>query len=336
MRTQKTKNNYIQTLHLNNVISTKGNILSYIKLSFSPLLPRRALIDTGACANVIGKSQFEEIKNDKQLFKHIETEQTKWKHVKMAGGQSVEVLAQVLLTFKLAHITFTESFIVFAKSNSIILGNEFFIKHDITINAKRSLLQFPDLTVSINEIKPHNEPRRAIRTKKLPVYSTKKQVIQPNKQSIIECTLSKHTEDLRSYSGLILPCVTLERETDFAITSSLSTIGDNNIIFIAALNITDHAITLTNGTEIARFQILSSDQADKLVQVDPELIAFAKSRNSENFLTEINQLIQDSDRKGKNQPPRPLPDYASLWFPTPETCESPEHCQHCKNKYMTR
>ena len=97
MLSQKTKNNYIQTLHLNNIISTKDNILSYIKLSFSPLLSRRALMDTGACANVIGKSQFEELKKDKHFFKHIETEQFKWKHVKMAGGQSVEVSTPVLL-----------------------------------------------------------------------------------------------------------------------------------------------------------------------------------------------------------------------------------------------
>ena len=133
------------------------------------------------------------------------------------------------------------------KSNSIILRNEFFIKNDITKIRKRSLLQFPDLTVSINEIKPHNEQRRAIRAKKLPVYSTKKHVIQPNKQSIIECTFSNHTENLKSYSGLVLPCETLERETDLALTSSLSTIGDNNTIFIAALNITDQPITLTKG-----------------------------------------------------------------------------------------
>ena len=242
----------------------------------------------------------------------------------MAGGESVEVSTQVLLTFKLAHVTFTESFFVLPKSNSIILGNEVFIRHDITINPKRSLLQFPDLTVSINEIKPHNEPRRTIRAKKLPVYSIKKQVIQPNKQSIIECTLSKHTEDLKSYSGLVLPCETLERETDLALTSSLSTIGDNNTILIAALNITDHPITLKKGTEITRFQILSLDQADKLIQVDPELIALPKFRNSDTFMQEVNQLVQDSDRKGKNQPPRPPPDYASLWFSTPETCDSPE------------
>ena len=42
-------------------------------------------------------------------------------------------------------------------------------------------------------------------------------------------------------------------------------------------------------------------------------------------MPEINHLIKDSDRKGENQPPRPPPDYASFWVPTPETCDSPEN-----------
>ena len=260
---------------------------------------------------------------DKQIFRKIDVEQPKWKHVKMAGGQTVEVTAQIRLTFKLAHVFFTESFIVLPKSNSIILGNEFFKKNDISICPKRSVLEFPDLTVSINEIKPHKEPRRAIRAQKLPVYTTKKQTIPANKQVIVECSLSNHTEDLKFSSGVVQPCETLERETDLALTSSLSTIGENITIFIAALNITDHPITLTKGTDLARFQILTSEQADRLIQVDPELIALTKYRNSENLMPEINQLIQDSDRKGRNQPPRPKPDYDSLCFPTPETCENP-------------
>ena len=259
---------------------------------------------------------------DKQIFRKIDVEQPKLKHVKVAGGQIVEVTAQIRVTFKLAHVLFAESFIVLPKSNSIILGNEFFKKHDINICPKRSVLHFPDLTVSISEIIPHKEPRRAIRAK-IPVYATKKQTIPANKTVIIECSLSKHTEDLKFSSGVVEPCETFERETDLALTLSLSTIGENNTIFIAALNITDHPITLTKRTELARFQIFTSEQADKLIQVDPELIALAKYRNSENFIPEFNQLIQDSDRKGRNQPPRPKPDYDSLWFPTPETCGNP-------------
>ena len=42
---------------------------------------------------------------------------------------------------------------------------------------------------------------------------------------------------------------------------------------------------------------------------------------SENYLTEINQLIQVTDTpKRKVQPAKPAPECEKLWFPTPETC----------------
>ena len=45
---------------------------------------------------------------------------------------------------------------------------------------------------------------------------------------------------------------------------------------------------------------------------------------SENYLTEINQLIQVSDTaKRKTQPAKPAPEYEKLWFPTPEPCPDP-------------
>ena len=45
---------------------------------------------------------------------------------------------------------------------------------------------------------------------------------------------------------------------------------------------------------------------------------------SENYLTEINQLIQVTDTpKRKAQPAKPAPEYEKLWFPTPETCPDP-------------
>ena len=44
---------------------------------------------------------------------------------------------------------------------------------------------------------------------------------------------------------------------------------------------------------------------------------------SENYLTEINQLIQVTDTPKKAQPAKPTPEYEKLWFPTPETCPDP-------------
>ena len=42
---------------------------------------------------------------------------------------------------------------------------------------------------------------------------------------------------------------------------------------------------------------------------------------SENYLTEINQLIQVTDTPKRKA--QPAPEYEKLWFPTPETCPDP-------------
>ena len=75
---------------------------------------------------------------------------------------------EVTIEFRLADMTFVESFLVLHAANSIILGNPFYKKHHIHICAKYNLLHFPDLTLQINEIKPPNEPRIINRVKKIP------------------------------------------------------------------------------------------------------------------------------------------------------------------------
>ena len=47
---------------------------------------------------------------------------------------------------------------------------------------------------------------------------------------------------------------------------------------------------------------------------------------SENYITEINQLIQVTDTpKRKTQPAKPAPEYEKFWFPTPETYPDPKN-----------
>ena len=41
--------------------------------------------------------------------------------------------------------------------NSVVLGNPFFKKHNITIDPKNNLLQLPNLTVQLNKILPVQE-----------------------------------------------------------------------------------------------------------------------------------------------------------------------------------
>ena len=56
---------------------------------------------------------------------------------------------------------------------------------------------------------------------------------------------------------------------------------------------------------------LTSDQAEKMLEIDPQLINVAKL--SKNYLTEINQLIQATDTPERiAQPAKRAPEYEKL------------------------
>ena len=190
----------------------RSSLLPYVKIKFNNGISRRALIDTGACANVISNRLLQEItKTDKNAVKLKQPDCTS---VKLAGGQLVRIEKQAEIKFKLAHREFVEDFLVLSSTNSVILGNPFFVKHDISISPKQALIQFPDLTVQVNEIKPVNEKRRAVRHKKIPIYTNKKHTIRPNEQIFLECYLPDKTDQFENKSGVITPNEILEKETD--------------------------------------------------------------------------------------------------------------------------
>ena len=166
------------------------------------------------------------------------------------------------------------------------------------------------------------QPRRVVKRKKIGVYTQKMQILQPNQQAVLECKLYDKLESLTDLCGVIIPNEIFEKDSEIILTSSLGKVAKNNILYIYVLNLTDHPIIINKGEEIAKFSFLTSDKAEKLLEVDPQLINVAKM--SENYFTEINQLIQVTDTpKRKAQPAKPAPEYGNLWFPTPETCLDP-------------
>ena len=99
----------------------EGESLSYNKVKFSPHIRRRGLIDTGACANALPQNLYDELPtNHPELIKN---ETPNFKLVRMASGQRVSVDNQVNLTFCIGIHSFTDSFLVLPKTNSVILGN---------------------------------------------------------------------------------------------------------------------------------------------------------------------------------------------------------------------
>ena len=100
--------NELSVLELSNVSSSSnGSTLSYVKVRFSNRISRRALIDTGACANVIDPQLYVDLQKDEDVSIRDVTSAKKWDIVRMASGQEVKVVALIEVQFKLAHKTFT-------------------------------------------------------------------------------------------------------------------------------------------------------------------------------------------------------------------------------------
>ena len=145
----------------------EGENLSYVKLKFSPHIRRRALIDTGACANALPQNLYDELRSNHPDF--IKNETPNFTSVRMASGQRVSVDNQVNLPFCIGIHSFTDSFLVLPKMNSVILGNSFFKKQNFTIDPKNNLLKLPDFTVQLNEMKPDaGTKRQFVKNEKYP------------------------------------------------------------------------------------------------------------------------------------------------------------------------
>ena len=86
-----------EIISLYTIIPAEGTVLTYTKIRFSQGLQRRALVDTEACGNVISKQTFEDLKEEKMLFRPLEVNEPKPKRVRMAGGQQVSIETEVTL-----------------------------------------------------------------------------------------------------------------------------------------------------------------------------------------------------------------------------------------------
>ena len=302
------------------ILPLEGENLSYVRLKFSSLPKRRALIDTGSCANALPQNLFDEL--EKQNPNGITLETPSFTSVRMASGQKIVIDKQAKISFSIGPHFFTDSFLILPTMNSVILGNPFFKKFHITIDPTNNLLQLPDLTVQLNEISAKRGKKRTLTTKikRIPILLTKKVHLSPQSQKLLECQLDDQYAYLKNCTGIVVPNENIEDKPHLALTSSPSKL-DNNKLYVSALNLCDHQITLSNKTIVGYFEILTESQAEHLAEIDPQLISLAKLRNPDNFENELNQLIHDVHfKKHDTLTGRPPPNYEKLWFPTPETC----------------
>ena len=317
----------------NAYIPLEGDILSYVQLKFSPDFRKRALIDTGACANAIPKKLFEYLqRNFPEKIGNLD--KSEYEYVRLASGKLLPVNGEVQLKFNLANIEFEEIFLVLPTMNSMVLGNPFFKNHDVGIYPSKNILNFPSISMQVNEIKLKNGKRKNVKSQKYKMKTTQKYTLRPQEQIVVSVTFTDGNTSMANLTGTVIPNHIFEDNLDTIVSSSLSTISATNTAEVAILNLNDHPITIPRNTEVAEFKILNALEIDELVEIEPSLIALDKFLEGQVF-NEINQLMRVEEHNNDRQPPRPSPDYDKIWFPTPETCDHPERLSHYKYEFTS-
>ena len=193
--------NYNESPEVCAVLPLEGKNLLYVRLKFNSDLKRRALIDTGSCANALPESIFLELQTN--IPNQIVMEEPFFTSVRMASGQKVTIKKQAKISFKIGIHTFQDSFLILPTMNSAILGNPFFKKYNITIDPRHNLLHLPDLTVQLNQILPEKGQKSKFTKKlpKLPLLLQKKVYIPPQTQALLECQFDENFEPYKNCTG---------------------------------------------------------------------------------------------------------------------------------------
>ena len=236
----KTLTNYNE---IKEVILLEGGNLMYIRLKFEKKLRRRALIDTGACANAMPADFYKKLKEESPNS-ISELQQASFLNVKVASGRTVKVLAQVDVKLKVNDHNFQDSFLIFPSMNSIVLGNPFFKKYNIEISPGENLLKLPEKTYQLNEIRIPKEGRRKLPKSRYPVFMYQKTTVKPQNQEILY-TIIEFSKNLEGHTGMKIPLEEYENSTELKLSSSVVTVGKDNMVSILGLNINDHSITFS-------------------------------------------------------------------------------------------
>ena len=175
---------------------------------------RKALIDTGACANAISERDYDDLQSSFGTTAII-SQPSEVNKVKLASGQLILVRGQIQLELAIAKNHFKEQFLVLPTTNSIILGNPFFKNNSIELYPRENLMKLPDLTLQLNEISTQTDktgkPQYTIRT-------MEKCVIAPNQQTTLKFNLQTKNKRFADVCGIVEPKVSFEEKTGLCIT----------------------------------------------------------------------------------------------------------------------
>ena len=171
-----------------------------------------------------------------------ELQHTSFLNVKVASGRTVKVLTQVDVKFKVFDNNFQDSFLILPSMNSVVLGNPFFKKFNIEISPDENLLKLPEMTYQLNEIRIPKDGRRRIPKSRYPVFMYQKITVEPQNQENLY-TKIEFSKNLEGHTGMLIPLEEYENSTELKLSSSVCTVGKDNMVCILALNLNYHSIT---------------------------------------------------------------------------------------------
>ena len=104
----------------------EGENLSLVSLNFFNQIKRRALMDTGSCANASAESLFKDLNLNNPNFSTLEKPAVN--SVRMASGQRVPIAKSAKFSVQIGPHFFHESFLILPTMNGVFLGIPFFQK----------------------------------------------------------------------------------------------------------------------------------------------------------------------------------------------------------------
>ena len=276
-----------------------GTNLFYLPLHFHKFC-FKILIDTGAFSSALSKTILQKIKLNKPACV-TQLSNSFPEKVYVADGKKVRVMGKVIIELNVGLNTYSEEFLILDQMSTAILGNPFFIKNRIVIDPSKKLLYFPDVTLSLNSIGHQVNPRQQV------VITVSKITLKPNHQDIVEVSFFKPDIAFKNAIGIIEPSSLFEKKSSLCVTSSINKLDNHQRTKIGILNLNPFTVTINPRTRIAKFILLTPNQANYIYPFEPSILS---------SITE-NKVFPENQNKPIFQTWVPTDNF---WFPTPENC----------------
>ena len=202
-------------------------------------------------------------------------------------------------SFFLAGRLFRQTFMILTTTSNILIGKSVLKEKSVTLDCRNNLVHFQDL--SLYFVPAHEK----FKCGTFELKATKKLVLDPFQQVMVPMIAA--TEIERS-SGIFGATPSFSRKSDLIVTPAPNQLH-NGRATIQVTNPNAHTFTLSQGTLVANFRILTPGEASHVHPMSLQELTLVSSYPDE-ATNVINQLFQ---------PPK-APTTDRKRYPTSETC----------------